>query len=112
MAINEYKKLKPIAEQLWKDHLWNLANDRSERATKDSRKHAKCLLREEMQQEAARHLHQAMEQTSNGAVDWIEMEGDNDNNKATQITDQPTMEQRIMENNSRWFRLTESTPPM
>jgi hypothetical protein len=53
-----------------------------------------------------------MEQTSNGAVDWIKMEGDNDNDKATQIMDQPTMEQRIMENNSRWFRLMESTPPM
>jgi hypothetical protein len=53
-----------------------------------------------------------MEQTSNGAVDWIKMEGDNDNDKATQITDQPTMEQRIMENNSRWFCLMESTPPM
>jgi hypothetical protein len=48
-AINEYEKLKPIAEQLQKDHLWNLANDRSDKATKDSRKHAKCLLREEMQ---------------------------------------------------------------
>jgi hypothetical protein len=53
-----------------------------------------------------------MEQTSNGAVNWIKMEGENDNDEATQITDQPTMEQRIMENNSRWFRLTESTPPM
>jgi hypothetical protein len=53
-----------------------------------------------------------MEQTSNGAVDWIEMEGDNGNDEATQITDQPTMEQHIMENNSRRFRLTESTPTM
>jgi hypothetical protein len=65
-----------------------------------------------MQREAARNLCRAMEQTSNGAVDWIKMEGDNDNDKATQITDQPTMEQRIMENNSRWFCLMESTPPM
>jgi hypothetical protein len=53
-----------------------------------------------------------MEQTSNGAVDWIEGDGDNDNDKPIRITDQPTMEQRIMENNSRRFRLTESTPPM
>jgi hypothetical protein len=53
-----------------------------------------------------------MEQTSNGAVDWIEMEGDNGDVVATQIMDQPTMEQCIMENNSRRFRLTESTPPM
>jgi hypothetical protein len=42
-----------------------------------------------------------MEQTSNGAVDWIEGDGDNDNVEPIRITDQPTMEQRIMENNSR-----------
>jgi hypothetical protein len=53
-----------------------------------------------------------MEQTSNGAVNWIKMEGDNDNDEATQIMDQPTMEQHIMENNSRQFWLTESAPPM
>jgi hypothetical protein len=53
-----------------------------------------------------------MEQTSNGAVDWIEGDGDNDNDEPIRITDQPIMEQRIMENNSRRFRLTESTPPM
>jgi hypothetical protein len=53
-----------------------------------------------------------MEQTSNGAVDWIKGDGDNDNDEPIRITDQPTMEQRIMENNSRRFRLTESTPPM
>jgi hypothetical protein len=100
-AINKYEKLKPIAELLRKDHLWNLANDRSDKATEDSRKHAKCLLREEMQREAARHLRRAMEQTSNGAVDWIKGDGDNDNVEPIRITDQPTMEQRIMENNSR-----------
>jgi hypothetical protein len=44
-----------------------------------------------------------MEQTSNGAVDWIKGDGDNDNDEPIRITDQPTMEQRIMENNSRRF---------
>jgi hypothetical protein len=42
-----------------------------------------------------------MEQTSNRAVNLIEGDGDNDNDEPIRITDQPTMEQRIMENNSR-----------
>ncbi len=41
-----YEKLKPVAEHLRAEHLWNLANNHSEHATEDSRKHAKQLLRE------------------------------------------------------------------
>jgi hypothetical protein len=55
-AIEEYEKLKPITECLRKEHVWNQAHDHSEKGNKTTRKHAKCLLCEEIQRETARHL--------------------------------------------------------
>ena len=37
-------------------------------------KQARCLLREEQQREAARHVRSVLGRTQNGSVDWIEVE--------------------------------------
>ena len=43
----------------------------------NTRKHAKQLLREEIQWEAVRHLQRALGRTSNSGMDWIEVENAN-----------------------------------
>ena len=116
-AIDEYEKLKPIAERLRKEHLWSQAHDHSETGNETTRKHAKRLLREEIQRETARHLRRTMGRSRNGAVDWIEVEEDGNVDEdgeaiLTRYDDQQNVERILMENNSKRFRLTETTPPM
>jgi hypothetical protein len=116
-TIEVYEKLKLIAEQLQKEHLWNQAHDHSETGNETTRKHAKCLLQEEIQWEAARHLRQMMGQSQNGAMDWIKVNkgGNVDEDGAPILTcysDQLNVECIIMDTNSKCFQLTETTPPM
>jgi hypothetical protein len=52
-----------------------------------------------------------MGQSQNGAVDWIEVEEDGEA-ILTRYDDQQNVERILMENNSKRFRLTETTPPV
>ena len=58
-----------------------------------------------------------MGQSQNGAVDWIEVEEDGNVEEdgeaiLTRYDDQQNVERILMENNSKRFRLTETTPPV
>ena len=79
-------------------------------------KQAQCLLWEEQQREAARHVRSVLGRTQNGSVDWIEVETGPAVEGADPIlirhSNKDTVEQKIMENNEIRFQLTESTPPM
>jgi len=110
LAIKVYKDVKPKAPRLRKEHLWDQANDHSSIGNETTRKHAKRLLREEIQREAVRHLRRALGKTGSSGVDWIKTEDSNGN--VTRWEDQRSIEEKIMEMNDARFRLTESTPPM
>ena len=84
--------------------------------TTSEHKQAQCLLWEEQQREAARHVRGVLGRTQNGSVDWIEVEArlavEGADLILIQHSDKDTVEQKIMENNENRFRLTENTPPM
>lgn len=92
-----------------KEFLWDKGNDHLEQSDEDSRKEAKQLLREEVQSDTVRHLRRALGVTGNSSVDWIEVEEDGE---MVRYDDQESIERKIMENNEKCFRLTETSPPM
>lgn len=67
------------------------------------------MLREEQQREAARMIRRVLGKTSAGSVDWVEQEVDG---STIRYETKESVEEKIMENNEKRFRLTESTPPM
>ena len=100
VAVDEYEWLKPNAPKLWKEHLWDQANDHSLDSDPNMQKQAKCLLWEEIQHEAIHHLCRALEMTSSCVVDWIEIEEDS---TLVWKEDQASVERGIMETNLTRF---------
>jgi hypothetical protein len=76
ISINHYEALKPKATKLQKEFLWDKANDHLEQSNEETRKQAKCLLHEEVQRDAVRHLQRVLGTTGNSGVDWIEVKED------------------------------------
>ena len=115
-AKQKYKELKPNAIKLCRDYLYAKAYDQASSVTTLEHKQAQCLLWEEQQWEAARHVRGVLGHTQNGSVDWIEVETGPAVEGANPIlirhSDKDTVEQKIMENNKSRFQLMESTPPM
>jgi hypothetical protein len=109
ISINRYEALKPKATKLQKEFLWDKANDHLEQSDEGTRKQAKCLLHEEVQRDAVRHLRRVLGTTGNSRVDWIEVKEDGE---MIRYDDQENIEKKIMESNKKQFCLTETSPPM
>lgn len=108
-VVAEYNDLKPKAKQLRQEFLYDRANDYSEKSDETKRKHAKRLLREEQQREAARMIRRVMGKQFAGSVDWVEEEVDG---VTVRVEGKEAVEEKIMQNNEKRFRLTETTPMM
>lgn len=112
-ALDAYNKIKPKAAQLRTEYLYERMHDHSQSVSESDRLTAKRLLREERQRDGARHLRRALGRTRSPAIDWIEVEeGEGDDRRFVRYSDKASVEQKIMENNEARFRLTETTPPM
>ena len=103
----KYKELKPNAAKLCRDYLYAKAYNQASSVTASEHKQAQCLLREEQQREAARHVHSVLGCTQNGSVDWIEVETrpavEGADPILIQHSNKDTVEQKIMENNEIRF---------
>ena len=106
IAWKKYNKLKKQARRLRDEFLRRKVDDA---LTTKEKKQISAMIKHEDTRRSWRAINKARGKATQKGVSMVEV---TNNGTTTQVTAQPAVEDAIMENNSKRFRLTESTPLM
>ena len=107
LADEKYRKLKPNAPTIRSDWLKERSYD--SKLSEADRKRARVALRHERVRDNNRRMRHVLGRKRAGAVIRI---GVGEGAEYIELSEKEVVEMKIMENNTKRFRLTENTPPM